>query len=406
MKLSKKISIFLLGCLAVVFSANDSWTETKNDADIKKIVKGNTEFAFELYAQMKNAGGSLFFSPHSISTALAMAYGGARGNTEKQMAKTLHFTLDQKQLHPAFAGLKANLDEAQAGGDIALNIANALWAQADYKLLKNYLTMLKLEYKAELKTVDFKRANEKTRKKINAWVEKETKNKIKDLIKFGALARNTRLILVNAIYFKGNWSNQFEKAYTREAPFYIEPGKTVTVPLMNQTARFAYGESDNLHILELPYGRQELSMIVLLPQKADGLEKLEKKLCAENLETWLRALKTRKVKVFLPKFKQTFQFGLSKMLSDMGMPSAFETADFSGMDGTRELFISAVLHKACIDVNEEGTEAAAATALMVGATAATPPPPVFRADHPFVFLIRENKFGGILFLGRVVNPGE
>ncbi|MCK5218704.1 serpin family protein, partial [bacterium] len=188
------------------------------------------------------------------------------------------------------------------------------------------------------------------------------------------------------------------------APFRMESGKTVSVPMMTKTFRFAYGESDNLQLLELAYGKGDFSMIVLLPKRDEGLDELEKKMSVKNLKIWLNTLKEREVAVFLPRFKLTSEFGLGKTLAAMGMPNAFRSADFSGIDGTKKLEISAILHKAFIDVNEEGTEAAAATSVMVGITSVRPSPPVFRADHPFVFLIRENRSGSILFLGRIVNP--
>ncbi|MBW2645389.1 MAG: serpin family protein [Deltaproteobacteria bacterium] len=403
--MTRAFSTGLLTVLAIAVLTSGVYAEALNSTDTNAVVEGNTSFAFDLYKQLKDAEGNLFFSPYSISTALAMTYAGARGKTEKQMAGALHFTLDQKRLHPAFACLEAQFNAAQ-NRDIELNVANALWAQKDYVFLKEFLDLTAKNYGAAPNHVDFKRDCETARKEINAWVEQKTKNKIKDLIKRGVLDPLTRLVLTNAIYFKGNWGSQFNKSHTKEEPFRPATGKSVKVPLMTQTQEFRYTESDSLQILELPYVGDDLSMIVLLPGKIDGLAQLEADLNPENLNAWMGLLRKREVVVFLPKFKMTSQLSLAETLASMGMPDAFRpNADFSGMDGTKTLYISAVVHKAFVDVNEEGTEAAAATGVVMRLTSALPtPPPVFRADHPFVFLIRDNHSGSILFLGRIVDP--
>jgi len=237
-------------------------------------------------------------------------------------------------------------------------------------------------------------------------VEKKTRNKIKNLIPKGVLNRLTRLVLTNAIYFKGNWESQFKKDRTKDGPFTLAGGEKVNVTMMNQTADFNYMETEDFQGLELPYVDNELSMIILLPKRVDGLAEFEKTLTLKNLSQWLAKLRKRKVIVSVPKFKMTSQFRLAEVLKSMGMTDAFvpDVADFSGMNGKRDLFISAVIHKAYVDVNEEGTEAAAATAVVVGITSMPARPPVFRADHPFLFLIRDNHSGSILFIGRVTNP--
>ncbi len=403
------IRLFSTGLLSVIAFIGLTYSmpaEAKNCQDAKIVVEGNKAFAFGLYEKLKEVEGNLFFSPYSISTALAMTYAGARGNTEKQMGTALHFTLDQKRFHPAFACLEAQLKAVQEKGDIELNIANALWAQEDYVFLREFLDLIQSNYGTVLNHVDFKRACEAARKKINAWVEQKTKDKIKDLIKPGVLNALTRLVLTNAIYFKGRWESQFKKSRTKESPFWLSIDKSVEVPMMTQKRQFRYMESDSLQILELPYVGDDLAMIVLLPRKVDGLAQLEADLSVENLNMWIGHLRKREVSVFLPKFKMTSQFRLSETLASMGMPDAFGgNADFSGIDGTKDLFISAVIHKAFVDVNEEGTEAAAATAAVISLTSApSTPPPTFRADHPFVFLIRDNHSGSILFVGRIVNP--
>lgn len=406
MTMIRFFSTGLLSILAFIGLTYSMPAEANNREDTKIVVEGNKAFAFGLYEKLKEVEGNLFFSPYSISTALAMTYAGARGNTEKQMGTALHFTLDQKQFHPAFACLEAQLKAVQEKGDIEVNIANALWAQEDYVFLKEFLDLIHSNYGTVLNHVDFEMACEEARKKINAWVEQKTKDKIKDLIKPGVLNSLTRLVLTNAIYFKGRWESQFKKSRTKESPFWLSIDKSVEVPMMTQKRQFKYMESESVQILELPYVGDDLAMIVLLPRKIDGLAQLEADLSVENLNMWIDHLRKKEVSVFLPKFKMTSQFRLSETLASMGMPDAFGgNADFSGIDGTKDLFISAVIHKAFVDVNEEGTEAAAATAAVISLTSApSTPPPTFRADHPFVFLIRDNRSGSILFVGRIVNP--
>ncbi|MCJ7778611.1 MAG: serpin family protein [Sedimentisphaerales bacterium] len=392
---------------------NGCWAAEKISEDQKTaqqaVVKGNNEFALELYAKLRTQEGNLFFSPYSISTALAMAYAGARGETESQMAKALHFSTTPSTaggFASEFGAIVKDLNVRGAKGGYELNVANALWGQRGYGFLAEFLEPIKNNYGGELNEVDFINASETARQTINSWVEKQTRNKIKDLIQQGMLNSMTRLVLTNAIYFKGNWARQFEKDKTKESPFTLISGKEFNVPMMNQTAEFNYMEADDFQGLELPYVNDELSMIILLPRKVDGLSSLEEKLVLEKFSGWLSELGKRKVIVSIPKFKMTSQFGLADVLRSMGMTDAFSVkADFSGMNGKRDIFISAVIHKAYVDVYEEGTEAAAATAVIMKTTSVMPGQiPVFRADHPFLFLIRDNKSGSILFIGRAMNP--
>lgn len=374
------------------------------------VVAGNTEFGLALYQQLRSEPGNLFFSPHSISTALAMTYAGARGQTAEEMAKTLRFTLPADELHPAFAKLQEHLNALQKAGHVQLSAANSLWAQRDFKFLDDFLALTKKNYGAGLRQVDFKNDTESARKTINAWVEKETRDKIKDLLKPGVLNRMTRLVLCNAIYFKGNWAAQFDKKATQNADFHVTTGQTVRVAMMAQTEqKCRFGKFDAVRALELPYQGNELSMVAFLPNAVDGLPAWEKQLTPANLQLWLGTLASAppvKVNVFLPKFKTTSEFSLGKVLAAMGMSNAFgDAADFSGMTGQRDFTLREVVHKAFVDVNEEGTEAAAATAvIMAKAAAIEETPPEFRADHPFVFLIRNNATGAVLFLGRVIDP--
>ncbi|MCP4578818.1 MAG: serpin family protein [Deltaproteobacteria bacterium] len=378
-------------------------------SDVGPLVQDNSAFALDLFHKLRTSEGNLFFSSYSISTALAMTYAGARNNTEKEMAKALRFSPDQKRLHAGFAELEARFNLLNDADNITLNIANSLWPQEGYSLLPEYLLLIKKSYGVSISPVDYKGASEEARTIINAWVEDKTHEKIKDIIQPGILDALTRLVLVNAIYFKGNWAGQFKPEQTKIAPFFVSSEESVQHPLMSQKQKFRYAKLESLRILELPYVGNELSMIVLLPKEADDLKELESRLSVENLNQWRGRLKKREVMVFLPKFKMTSKFRLDKTLVSMGMVDAFSDikADFSGMDGrSAGFFIGAVLHKAFVDVNEEGTEAAAATAVVMRRTSISAPPPTFRADHPFVFLIQDNRTESILFMGRVTDPSR
>ena len=372
----------------------------------KLVAEPNNAFAVDLYAKLKDAEGNLFFSPLSISTALAMTYAGARGDTAAQMAQVLHFGLPQDRLHSAQGALMAKLQAQKKDRGYQLSIANALWGQKGRQFLPEFLDLTKRHYGAGLREVNFAQT-ERARKTINKWVEKQTHDKIKDLIKEGVLDPETVLVLTNAIYFRGDWAYQFEEDRTSDAPFTLLAGDKVKVPMMRQTEDFKYMEGDDFKALELPYKNNELSMIIFLPNKPDGLPGFEKALTAERVATSIAKMGKEEVRVKLPKFKLTSEFLLVDTLKSMGMTDAFALppADFSGMTGKKDLFIAKVIHKAFVDVNEKGTEAAAATAVPVQTLEEMPrEPKVFRADHPFLFLIRDNHTGSILFMGRVMNP--
>lgn len=404
-----KTSYLLLLPLILVLAAAASFpgkpVETVSPADTAAVVAGNTRFAVDLYRRLRTAEGNFFFSPYSISTALAMTYAGAGGTTRQQMGATLHFMPEQQTLHPAFSAIQSQLKGKPEKGSIELSIANSLWIEKNFSLLQTFTSLTNRYYEAALKRVDFTHDTEKSRLTINAWVEEKTKNKIQELIMPGVLDSATRLVLTNAIYFKGSWARRFKTDRTGEEPFWTASGTAVMAPMMNGQDEFGYLEDETLQALEMPYAGDHLSMVVLLPRTIDGLKGLEDMLSAEELTARLDGTGKREVRVCMPKFTMTAQFELAKTLGAMGMPEAFsEAADFSGMTGGRDLFISAVVHKAFVDVNEEGTEAAAATGAAMRLTAAPAPPPLFRADHPFIFLIRHNPSGSILFLGRVARP--
>lgn len=366
------------------------------------LVDANNRFALKLLAVLRSTDGNFFFSPMSISTALGMTYAGARGSTASEMADALEFRAVGDDLHDGFASLLATLNPKDAPYQLA--IANALWTHEKYKFRPEFLAIGQQRYGAELRPLDFEQS-EAARKSINDWVAGRTNDRIRDLIPSGVLTPLTRLVLTNAIYFKGKWKEEFEPGATRNEDFFVTTDRKKPVPLMHRRDHFQGFEDGDLQIVELPYRGAALSMVVLLPRQKDGLPALEKQLSHERLSGWLGQLASTEVDLALPRFKMTSEFRLDQALRTLGMRQAFaDTADFSGMDGTRDLYIQAAIHKAFVEVNEEGTEAAAATGIVVKARAIPRQPMLFRADHPFLFLIRDVRTGSILFMGRVADP--
>jgi len=380
-------------------------------ADLKELVVGNTAFAFDLYQTLRGEEGNLFFSPYSISLALAMTYAGARGETEQQMADTLRFTLPQDRLHPAFNMVDLELSsrgedvDEQLGEAFRLNIANSIWGQRGYDFLPEFLDVLALNYGAGLRLVDYVEAPEEARRIINQWVSDQTEEKIKDLIPQGAIDSLTRLVLANAIYFNAGWFYPFEEGQTRDGDFNLLGGGQVSVPMMSQSKMLGYAEGEGYQAVALPYVGGEMAMVILLPGVGQ-FEWFEDCLSSELLSDILQDIEMREVAITMPKFEYESSFMLSDALIEMGMPSAFGDADFSGMTGTRELFISEVVHKAFISVDEAGTEAAAATAVIMPVSAAPTPPVEVTIDRPFIYMIRDLQTGTVLFIGRVLNPAE
>jgi len=375
------------------------------------LVEGNSAFAFELYQALKGEEDNLFYSPYSISLALAMTYAGARGETAQQMADTLQFLLEQERLHPAFNWLDAELakrGEGAAGKDgegFRLNIVNAIWGQKDYEFLPSLLDVLAENYGAGLRILDFITETEKSRLTINDWVSDQTEGRIEDLIPQGAINELTRLVLTNAIYFNAAWECPFDEDMTADGLFYLLDGGQVTVPMMKQMESFGYTEGEGYQAVELPYDGGELSMVILLPE-AGKFEAFEETLNAQQVDAIISDLQYNEVTLTMPQFEFDSEFSLKDTLAEMGMPIAFSGgADFSGMTGNPELFISDVVHKAFVAVDEAGTEAAAATAVIMELTAVPEPPVEVTIDRPFIFLIRDIETGAILFVGRVLNPG-
>jgi len=401
--------ICLLFCGCFVMSADclgKDGSHCSADANgISAVVEGNTDFALTLYGKLKDdSAGNLFFSPYSISTALAMVYGGANGQTQTQMAETLRFTLPEEQLYPAFGTLQKQLIQEDKSHGRQFLAANALWLQEGAPFLKEFLDST-APFEAGCNQLDFAHEAEGSRKTINSWVTEKTKGKITDFLPPGSVGRDTELVITNAIYFEGQWKKKFSWWKTRKRIFFVSADQKVRVPLMHLKEKFKYHGDDNLQALELPYKGGEMSMLVLLPRTTNGLQDMENTLTTELLDTILSKMWMPKVDVYLPRFKITWgTVSLKNTLVALGMSDAFEPekADFSGITGQKDLWMSDIFHKAFVEVNEKGTEAAAGTGFALVKSAL--PEPVFRADHPFLFLIRDNHSGSILFIGRVINP--
>ncbi|MFH1907915.1 MAG: serpin family protein [Chloroflexota bacterium] len=385
-------------------------------ADLQELVAGNNAFAFDMYRAVRSSDDNLFYSPYSISLALAMTYAGARGETSSQMASTLHYTLPDDRLHPALNALDLDLAQRpeQASGvsekqRFELNIVNSMWGQVDWPFLPEFLDTLALNYGAGMRLVDYQTAPEPARKAINAWVSDETKGKIEDSIPQGVIDRLTRLVLVNAIYFKAAWEYPFEESLTEDGPFHLLDGSTVSVPMMSLDTpeRLGYLEGDGFQAVSLPYKGGLAEMVILLPDEGQ-FETFQTSLTANRFAEILSGIETQSVNLTMPKFSFTRDLSLNEMLVGMGMNDAFDPAlaDFSGMDDSRDLYIQAALHKAFIAVDEAGTEAAASTAIIIGLTSMPISEINIRIDRPFIFVIRDNPTGSILFLGRVVNPNS
>lgn len=368
---------------------------------------GNNEFALELYHQLKHGEDNLFFSPFSVRAALAMTYAGARARTAGQMESALHFSNKGERLHRALRALTRDVEARTIDTACELRIANSLWGQESCHFRDEFLTSVRENYGGTVSQLDF-RAPGSACKTINDWVARRTKERIEDLVQPADLAPGTQLVLANAIYFQGTWPVKFETKNTRNRPFHLPAtgnteGQRVAVPTMYQKSLFHHASDSRLAILELPYHGGAVAMVILLPRKRDGLADLEQSLTARFLAERLEKLRPRRVGVFLPKLALSSRFRLDEALARLGMPDAFAPAkaDFSAMTGARELWIDRVIHQARVQVNEDGTEAAGATAVMMQKSGR-----VFRADHPFVFLIRDRRSGAILFLGRVLDPRQ
>lgn len=401
----------------------------EQSGDMAELVESCNRFAFDLHASLAGQPGNLFFSPSSIALALAMTLTGAAEETGEEIARVLHATLPDDRFHEALRELQNSMNAGRDG----LKLANRLWGQAGGRFLSEFLQATERCYGARLAEVNFKTAAEEARLQINEWVADQTAGKIENLIPAGGLHPLTRLVVTNAIYFKGSWHQEFDEHNTEQRPFWTEPGLSQSVSMMRQTANFLYGEFDGLQVLELPYrsclvkwrstkhgdvlhlepvemegSGSNLVMNILLPSRIDGLRQIEDRLTTESLEK-LTTLETCLVEVSIPKFRIESAFLLNEVLASLGMRQAFsvEAANFSRMsDDPEGLFLAALFHKAYVDVNEKGTEAAAATGIAMGAAGVMEEPElpkIFLADHPFLFLIRDRQTRLIHFVGRAVN---
>lgn len=383
---------------------------TRGD-DIKNLVDGNNAFALDIYNSLRSENGNLILSPYSISLALAMTYAGARGETEAQMARTLHFT-PQDKLHPSFNTLDLALEKEPINLDkdkepMQLNIANAVWAEKTFSFLPEFLDTIAINYGAGVNLADFKNEPNQERTTINNWVSDQTEDKINDLLPDGSITTDTRMVLVNAIYFKADWLDQFDANHTGDYPFNLLDGTQVNIPMMGQGMYIPYTQGEGYTAVELPYAGDTAAMDIIVPD-AGKFEDIESALTGDMFNTIIGNMSQTSLMLSLPKFKFESSFGLSNTLDQLGMVDAFNanTADFSGMTGNKDLFIGNVIHKAFVAVDEEGTEAAAATAVIMEAAGAPMWDVSLLVDRPFIFIIRDKVNGQILFIGRVLNPAQ
>ncbi len=418
--LSLTLTTILVGCGAesTILGGEELKSEkqrilspTTNPTEVSDQVAGNGVFAFDLFQQLRDKDENLFFSPHSMSIALAMLQAGARGNTETQIAEVMHYLTDQDKLHPTFNWLDLELNQRGVGNKAAdgeafrLKVVNAIWGQQDYGFLPEYLDRLALNYGAGLRLLDFINDPELSRQTINTWVEDQTEERIKELIPEGVISVDTRLVLSNAIYFNAAWATKFEESSTQDGAFTLKDGSSVNLPLMHGKVGSAFYSDANLKAAAIPYDGNELSMVVMVPDQVD-LATFEAALTGAKIQQVIQGLQGQEVNVTLPRFEFEAPLGLKKVLFDMGMEDAFtNAADLSGINGRKDLLVQDVLHKAFIKVNEAGTEAAAATAVIVGEKSSIEPPPAeLIVDQPFAFFIYDHATEAILFVGRVLDP--
>ena len=374
---------------------------------VRQLVAANTAFGLDLYQRQRETRGNLVFSPLSISLALAIAYAGSAGRTRSQLGAALRFDGPDDHLHPAFAALQRRLASINAGGSVELSIVQSLWLQLGYRIRPAFTQLAEAHYGAEILDADFAAQPDAARARINRWVAERTNHRIRELLPLGMIGVLTRLVIANAVCFRGAWRHPFDPDQTARDSFWIAPDTSVEVPFMAQAIETGYAESADWQLLRLPYAGGALSMILLLPRRHDDLSALEASLSGPDLATWIGSAQRRQVEILLPRFKVTSGFSLKETLISLGVADAFDQdkADFSRLsDPADPLHISAVAHQAFIEVNEEGTEAAAATGVVLAARSMPPPPAVFRADRPFLFLIRDELTGAVLFLGRLANP--
>ena len=414
--------LMLLGfaILAVTIAARqfadyhfDHPTPFAPSSEAKSVAEGNNAFALDLYNRLKGQPENLFFSPYSISAGMGMVWAGARGQTGQEIAGVMHFKLPQNSLHTAFGELGGRMNNVQHWNHLTLREANSFWFQRDYPLMAAFTNLIRVNYDAEGHAVDFAHSAQHAGEEISAWIEKKTGGRIKRACDAAGLGPDTRLALCNAIYFKGEWANQFKRSQTESAPFHISTNESITVPMMRQKAHFRivhdndfdFDDEHKLNLLEMPYYGRDISMVILLPQEKDGLAALEQQLTLAQLNSWLGMLDAEsphEANIALPRFTIRRNIDMVPRLKESGITSLFDgNADLSSMEPTKNLKVSDFLHEAFVEVNEHGTEATAMNLVVAKTKGITDH---LWMDHPFIFLIRENTTGSILFLGRMLDP--
>lgn len=399
--MKKKIIYIFIGFL--ILSGPHFKCSDENSTSINSILQANKKFAFDIYHNLRDNEGNLFYSPYSLSTALAMTYAGANGETKSQMAKVLHFNEEDKTLHKSYSIMQEKFNKLNCD-NIKLELANGLWADQNWKFLDTYFDLIANNYNAVARNIDM-RDGVKTAEIINNWTSDKTHGKIDEIVSPEDFDL-ARLIIANAIYFKGTWKYQFDKEYTKKNNFFLHNKSKVEVDFMQLSDTLNYFENERAQILELFYSGGDISMILILPNKRSGIRNFENNFSLEEYESWHNFLKPVDINVFLPKFKLEYEKEFKEVLSDLGMPIAFSrAADFSGMTGKQDLQIDKVKHKSFIEVNEEGSEAAAATVVIMREKSAAIKK-TFNANRPFIFIIKENNTNSILFMGRIENPNS
>ncbi len=394
------LSLTLFGCSNPLPYGNDGLDDSgANTQHVFELVDGNNQFALDLFSEL-NSGTNTFFSPYSISTAIAMTYEGANGNTADEIRSVFYFPEDDDSRLSSFASLYNSFNGDN--DDYKLYTANALWVQEDYQLLDSYINLIDQYFAGGITNLDFIGDASKSADTINDWVEDNTNGKIKDIISSDTVS-SAKLVLTNAIYFKGTWLNEFDEDKTTDMDFWTDSDTSVQVQMMRQTNDFNYFSNDEIQMLEMLYAGEDLSMLIILPSEGNDLDSVKSSLTLDNLYEWKDSMSEQEISIRIPKFTFETTYSLGNTLSDMGMSTAFTSgADFSGIDGTTNLFISSITHKAFIEVNEEGTEAAAAT--VISMTESVGYSETFYADEPFIFIIQDKETGSILFMGEVTNP--
>lgn len=397
----KNKKIFTLIIAFLVFSGPQFKCTEDVKIDVNSLIESNQQFGFDLYQQLKTDQGNLFFSPYSISTALAMTYAGAESETKNQMARALHLNDADFDIHKSYQIYTDSLNTLFKN-NTKLEAVNGLWADSNWKFLESYFTLIEQNYNARIENIDM-HDGKKSAEIINQWTSDNTHGKITEIVndKDFELAR---LVLANAIYFKADWTKSFDIEKTKEMDFNLLDKSIQKADFMFQSDSFNYYADDQKQVLELPYSDGNLSMLIILPEKETGIYKIEESINHENFNTWINNLNSRKLDIYIPKFTLTYEIELNRVLSNLGMPVAFsKSADFSGMTGKKDMQIDKVKHKSFVEVNEQGTEASAATVVIMREKSASLNK-IFKADRPFIFIIKENNKNSILFMGRIINP--